>query len=140
MHKAHVPTAARGFTALAAALLLAACAATATRPEDVATRAQARWDAVTQGDFATAYQYLAPGYRSSVSSVQYQRSLLTQKVHWTGAKVIDSDCSDNTCKVSISLDFEVVKPVPGLNKYDGTQKISEDWILADGQWWYVPPD
>lgn len=140
MRKTLVPMAVRGMAALAATLLLAACAGTATRPEDVNTRAQARWDALTSGDFATAYQYLAPGYRSSVSSVQYQRELLTHKVRWTGARVIDSNCSDKTCKVSISLDFEVIKPVPGLNKYDGTQKISEDWILADGQWWYLPPD
>jgi hypothetical protein len=106
--------------------------------DDIAARAQARWDLLLSGDMHGAYQYLSPGYRSSVSSQAYQRKLLLQKVRWRGAKFIESDCSESLCKVQISLDYVLVAAVPGLPRYDGTQTVQEDWVKAAGQWWFVP--
>ena len=43
---------------LLAVMLLSACATTPASPGDIVKeRAQARWDALLNGDFATAYSY-----------------------------------------------------------------------------------
>ena len=53
-------------------LLLQACATTQTTESLIEARAMGRWDALLSDDLAGAYEYLSPGFRSSVSSLQYQ--------------------------------------------------------------------
>lgn len=124
--------------ALACALVMVACATVEPPISDVEERSRARWDAYLAGDFATVYGYLSPAMRSSVSSVQYQRSLLLKKVRYQSTEVLGSDCSGDVCKVSILLNFVVNQPVPGMAKYEGKQKIEENWVRTDGEWWFVP--
>ena len=58
----------------ACALLLVSGCATVVPDEDlVEQRAMARWNALLSDDLAGAYEYLSPAFRSSVTSVQYQR-------------------------------------------------------------------
>lgn len=131
-------TARRGWTGIALAALLAACATAPESQGDIASRAQARWDALLAEEFDVAYGFLSPGYRSSVSRSQYQRSILLQKVRWASADYRSSECDENRCTVTVSVDYLLVNPVPGLSRYRGTKEIEERWIRADGQWWYVP--
>ena len=123
---------------LVLASLLCACATTPVMPENISDRAQARWDTLLSGDLDGAYQYLSPGFRSSVSLDQYKRKIQTQRVMWTGAKYIDSECLDSSCKVKISLGYSLVGALPGVPRYDGTQQIEENWIKHNGKWWLVP--
>lgn len=120
-------------------LLLSACA-TSTGPEatSVEERATERWGALLSDDLAGAYEFLSPGYRSSVTSVQYQRSILLQRVQWTDAKVRGSECSDDTCEVSVLLSYKVLGGLPGVREFDGDKHIKESWIKADGVWYLVP--
>jgi hypothetical protein len=136
----YVPVVRRAMMWVAASLilLLTACATTGDVEQSVSERAMARWDALITGDHSAAYGYLSPAYRSSVSSVQYQRQILLQKVRWTGAELIDSNCLESTCKVRISLDFSLIGALPGVRRYNGSQEIEESWVKTDGQWWYVP--
>lgn len=120
------------------ALAVSACASIPAKEQGIPTRAQARWDALLTGDFQTAYGYLSPGYRSSVSLNDYQRKLLIQRVQWTGASYLQSDCLETTCKIRISLDYRITGALPGVRVYEGKRTITEDWIATDGQWWYVP--
>jgi hypothetical protein len=119
-------------------LLLSACASTARTENTVEKRATARWDALLSDDLAGAYEYLSPGFRSSVSSVQYQRSVLLKKVAWMGAQYIESVCAETTCKVKISLDYALYGGVPGVKSFEGTEMIEESWVLVDGVWYLVP--
>ena len=126
---------------LCSALLVAACATTeVTAPEStVKERAMARWDALLSGDLSSAYGYLSPATRSSVSSVQYQRSVLLQPVRWTKAEFIEESCEETTCKVMISVDFVIQGALPGVRSISETDVIEEAWLLTDGAWYYVPP-
>jgi len=119
-------------------LQLCSCATTPVMPESISDRAQARWDTLLSGDLEGAYQYLAPGYRSSVSVDQYTRQIQIQKVMWTDANYTDSECLESSCKVKISLDYSLLAALPGIPRYDGTQKIEENWIKHDETWWLVP--
>ena len=119
-------------------LLLSACATTAPTGDSIEKRAMDRWEALLSDDLAGAYEYLSPGFRSSVTSTQYQRSLLLKRVKWTDARYVESDCTETTCKVKISLDYAVYGVLPGVKSYKGTQTIQESWVLNEGQWYLVP--
>ena len=119
-------------------LALSACDRGDTPKDTIEERATARWEALLGGDLAGAYEFLSPGTRSSVSSIQYQRSILTQKVQWTGARYIKSECVESSCKVKISLDFALYGVLPGVRSYKGTKEIEESWVLVDGIWYLVP--
>ena len=119
-------------------VLLSACATTMSTENIIEERATARWETLLSGDLAGAYEYLSPGFRSSVPSLQYQRQLLLNKVKWTGAHYIESDCTETTCKVKISLDYTVYGAIPGVKSFDGTQEIEESWVKVNGTWYFVP--
>lgn len=127
-------------------LLLSACATSTVNTEAgssdpsslVEARAMARWDALLSGDLAAAYEYLSPGFRSSVSSLQYQRSILLKKVKWTSAEIIESKCEETICNVEILLGFTVYGALPGVSKFEDTEQIYETWVLVDGKWYLVP--
>lgn len=131
---------------LGSLLLLTACAtstvdsgAPGSDPSNsVEARAMARWDALLGGDLQAAYGYLTPGYRSSVDSLSYQRSILLKKVRWTGAEFVEAVCEEATCNVRISLDFTVSGAVPGVKSFEDSQVVDESWLLVDGTWYFVP--
>jgi hypothetical protein len=120
------------------ALLLSACATTVPKANDIEQRVTQRWNLVLSGDLAEAYEYLSPGYRSSVTSTQYQRAILLNKVKWTGVRYIESDCTETVCKVKISIDYTLYGALPGVKSFEGTQAVEESWVLSDGNWYFVP--
>ena len=121
-------------------LWLSSCASTVSTETLIEERAMARWNALFTGDIAAAYEYLSPGYRSSVSLMQYQRSILQRQVALTGANYTRSECSEITCKVMISLNYRVSGALPGVKHYEGAKGIEESWVKMDGLWYYVPKE
>ena len=127
--------------ALASGLVLLSACATSPRlspEESVKERAPARWELFFSGDLAGAYEYLSPGYRTSVSSLQYQRSVLIKRVAWTSAEYVSSECEETSCTVKFDLGYTISGAIPGVRSLKGTQKIEETWVLIDGQWYLVP--
>ena len=119
-------------------LLLSACATSMKSGGNIEKRAMGRWDALLSEDVEAAYEYLSPGYRSSVSLTQYHRSLLLSKVKWTAAKYIESDCEETVCNVKILLDFTVYGALPGVKSLESKQTIEESWVLVNSSWYLVP--
>ena len=119
-------------------LLLSACAAPIDKESQIEERVTARWNTLLSGDLAGAYGYLSPGYRSSVSSLQYQRSVLTRQLEYKSARYIGSECEDTTCNVTVFVTFTVYGAVPGVTSFDGSRNIEESWVLVDGNWYLVP--
>ena len=117
---------------------VSACAANPPADNVVAERAQARWDALLAGDYAAAYVYYSPGYRSSKSAVDLGMDIRTRKVKYRSAQYQDQSCEKDTCTVRVEVGYEVTKPVPGLNKWESKSIISEKWIKSDGEWWFLP--
>jgi hypothetical protein len=119
--------------------LITGCATMNVSPEEAVTlRAQERWDVLLADDLEAAYEYLTPGYRSSVSPKGYQRKLLLQPVQWTEAEVRETSCSESTCKVKISIKFTVYGAVPGRQKFDSRGFVDENWIRIDNEWFLAP--
>ena len=129
---------------LALILALAGLSACAATPGNQGTdrvipeRAQARWDALLAGDIETAYTYLSPGYRSTMSVVDYGISLSTRRVKWKSAEYLDHQCEEQRCAVSLKIGYSVAQPMPGVKAYESFNVRDETWIYTDGQWWHLP--
>ncbi len=124
--------------ALVYGLLLSACAGTEPKASSVQERATARWEAILSGDLGGAYEYLSPGYRSSVTSMQYQRAILLKRVQWTGAEYRESECTESVCDVRFLLQYRLAGALPGVGVFNGQMDIHESWIKVAGMWYVVP--
>lgn len=120
--------------------LLSACATSGSGPEKekIENRAQARWDALLAGDVETAYGYFSPGYRSSVSLIDYAVELRMRRVNWTSAAYKEHSCENKTCDVKFTVGYKIVRALPGVPTFESQSIVDERWIQIDGQWWYLP--
>jgi hypothetical protein len=124
---------------LCAVSLLSSCAAMGKKTESIEERVNGRWAALFANEIERAYGYLTPGYRSSVSLQQYQRSIENRKMKWTSADYIKSNCDENTCVVQVKVGFTLYGALPGVKAMNSSQYAHETWILVDGTWYMVPP-
>jgi len=119
---------------------LAACATTATDSSDreIPQRAQARWDALLGQDYAAAYAYTTPGYRSSTTLTDFEIEARSRRVRYTGAEYHEHHCERAACTVKISVEYAVVRPVAGVPEWKSTSMVEERWVYSDGEWWFLP--
>lgn len=101
--------------------------------EVVAKRFQSRWDALIKGDLDTAYTYLSPGARSTMSLELYKAKL--RPGLWNKVSLDSVDCKGWRCDIVYMLDY----------RYRDMKSIvtrqTEVWLESEGVWWYVPnPD
>ena len=95
----------------------------------VAKRAEARWQALIDGDLASAYAYLSPGTRSAMTYEQYKAR---HRVGFYRAVKIDSvDCATDVCTVKLMLTYDA-KELKGI-----VTPITEKWVVEEGQAWIV---
>ena len=120
--------------------LLSACATVApTEDEIIAERVQARWDALLAHDYATAYTYYSPAFRSQATATDLEIMIRMRRVKWVGAKYRSHTCDGDLCTVVIDLSYQLANPVPGVPSWGNVDRAKEQWIRVDGQWWFVPP-
>jgi hypothetical protein len=141
--------AARLAVAMALAAVLAACAATpgqpgpgqtapGQQPESLGESAQARWDALLEGDFGTAYGYLSPGSRSSISEIDYAVAFKLRKVQYDSARYMDHECEGDTCTVRMDMGYTLIAALRGVPEWKGKAVVEEKWVRIDGKWWFLP--
>lgn len=126
------------FVAVAAVFALAACAAGPHQPESPGERAQARWDALLSGDYATAYAYLSPGTRSAVTEMEYAVAFKMRRVHYDSARFLDQECEGETCTVRMNMGYTLTGVLRGVPNFKGKAVVSEKWVRIDGKWWFLP--
>jgi hypothetical protein len=97
----------------------------------VTARAKARWDALIKPDLASAYTFLRPASRATMSFDQYKAK---HKVGMYRAVTIDSvDCEAERCTVNLKLTYD-------YQRFKGmVTPLSERWIITQGQAWFVEP-
>lgn len=126
------------FLAMAAVLLLAACAGVTqldqnTAPEEkqkvVAARAEARWQLLIKGDVESAYAFLSPGSKATTSLALYKGRI--KPGSWRKAKADKVTCEGEICSATIQITYDT----PRLKGIE-TQLI-ESWIIENGTAWYV---
>jgi hypothetical protein len=102
-------------------------------------RALNRWNLIIAGDFARAYDYLSPGYRSTRERQDYVTVMNQRPIRWSKANVFDEACeSADACTVKVQLDFQIEMPVAGVGKVDSLSVVDEKWLRVDGSWYMLP--
>jgi len=126
---------------LVVAALLGGCAGgaglgglTADAPADVkreavAARAKARWEALINKDLDGAYAFLSPGSKATMPLDLYKAK---HKVGMYRAVKVDAvECDGDACKVNLSLTYD-------YRRFKGiTTPLVENWIISQGQAWFV---
>jgi len=113
-------------------VVLAGCATVAQGPAPEAVvkdRAQARWNALVQGDVKTAYEYYGPGTRQTLSLADYAAGIKIG--FWKSVAVDKVECaSADRCEVWTTIEYE----------HHGMRVKSpsrETWIKEGSDWWLV---
>lgn len=122
------------------AVLLSACATdpVAHRDAVVAERAQARWDALLAKEFATAYGYAAPGYRSATTATDFEIEFRSRRMTYDSAEYRSHRCEEKVCTVSMWVAYTVPRPAQGVPEWKSQSMIEERWIEIGGEWWFSP--
>ena len=108
-------------------------------PEDrVARRGRERWDYIAAGEYDLAYQYLSPGYQVKITRNEYILRLAGQRVRWDDADFKEVECEPEMCGATWVIHWSYNIPVRGAGVYNGDKTTLERWILADGEWYFVP--
>ncbi|MFT5140214.1 MAG: hypothetical protein ACI9H8_001020 [Lysobacterales bacterium] len=123
---------------LLAAVLLVACTSTPVKNNGLEFRAQSRWDAMLANDFAKAYSYSSPGYRSSVSERDFEIEFRLRKVFYTSSQYLDHVCEGDACTVRMTVGYTVVGALRGVAEWKSKTPVEEKWVHIDGQWWFYP--
>jgi hypothetical protein len=122
----------RQFAAVVLTALVAACATSVpSRPpeEVVKDRAQARWNALVQGDVKAAYEYFSPGSRATMSLTDFASGI--KLGFWKVVTVDKVECgSPDRCEVSTTIEYEF----RGSRVKTPTR---ETWVRDGADWWYL---
>lgn len=126
---------ARAVVAGSAVVVLFGCAtlgpnsAPEAKQAAVTERAKARWNAELKGDLDASYTFLSPATRQVVSLATYKTR--GQATRLKAAEVESVKCEGAACRVRVlvTYDHRLMKGI--------TTPIEEDWIIEDGQAWYV---
>lgn len=97
----------------------------------VRERANARWQALIRRDYASAYGFLSPASRSSISQPAYKARF--EPAEYRAATVEKVDCASEVCKVKVQLTFDL----PAAKGRGLVVSLDEDWIIDQGQAWFV---
>jgi len=119
-----------------AAVFAAACASigAGSRPaeEIVLERAQARWNALVERDWNTAYPYITPAYRAIVPLKRYGNQF-TGPLQWESAKAHSATCEGARCTVRVEISFRTL--LPGHTDRLSSTFVDEVWVLEEGTWY-----
>lgn len=122
---------------------LAGCAGSQRMSEEsqaqLLERAEARWLALVERDWGTAYSYTSPAYREIFSKSMYERKF-SYMVEWelTSVDFVHYDARAAVASVAIGVMSRPVKQTSAASVAIGTvpTRFVEQWILVDGKWWY----
>lgn len=124
--------------------LLALTACSVFQPKDdatvVAERSQARMNALKEGDFKGAYEFMSPGYRSTNTLEHFKANYAGGVVRLESASVSDIQCEQDACVVQVEASYYYRGKQQALKggKPLLLDRVNEErWIKTDGQWWYV---
>lgn len=126
---------------IVAAVVAAGCATTsgelapnapaALKEKVVAERANARWQALIERDYAKAYTFFSPASRETTPLARYREQI--QAIEYRAVKIDKVECVEAVCKVKLTLTYDF----PPAKARGVVTPLDEDWIIDKGQAWFV---
>jgi hypothetical protein len=130
--------------ALICSLWLAGCAGSGTQPGAaqgdatgiLAQRALARWEALMDGDFASAYALESPGYREA-TPLRLYASRFGSQLRWDQVEVLEvlPDPEGDAATVRLLVEYTAMDPTGGV--LQSQRPVAERWIRTGGEWWHI---
>ena len=99
----------------------------------VKERVTARWAALIRGDVDSAYGFLSPTSRETVSLAAYRAR--SGSAQWRAAAIESITCEVEACKVELRVTYDY--PVQGRMMQGIQTSMSETWVLDKGAAWLV---
>ncbi|MCP5147997.1 MAG: hypothetical protein H6991_11820 [Pseudomonadales bacterium] len=102
-------------------------------------RVEQRWEALVARDYAAAYAFSTPVYRSVFPKDLYvlQFSYAVER-QLTGVEVLNYDAAAAVASVAVRVMSKPVKLTSTASQAVGAVPVTihERWMLIDGEWWY----
>ncbi|MCB1848963.1 MAG: hypothetical protein KDI04_16755 [Halieaceae bacterium] len=102
-------------------------------------RVEQRWQALVARDYAAAYAFSTPVYRSVFPKDLYvlQFSYAVER-QLTGVEVLNYDAAAAVASVAVRVMSKPVKLTSTASQAVGAVPVTihERWMLIDGEWWY----
>lgn len=127
--------------AAAAALALAGCGMLVKKDEDasvIKAKSVQRWDYLIAKQADKAYDFLSPGYRTTITRENYAAGMNNRPVTWENVQFVDQQCEPEVCTVHLKLKYKVAVNLHGVRRIQGDSPVSERWIKESGRWYYLP--
>ncbi len=107
----------------------------------VRQRSDQHWQAMVDGKYEDAYQFLAPSFRAVQSYKSYTSRFVNTA--WTGGTAVRVECNDerDKCVATVRIDSKVFLPGMKMGDKQGsslTTYVEENWIKQGGNWWLFP--
>lgn len=107
----------------------------ATSPDRVRERVTAYWQSFVNGDYATAYSFLDPYFRSAISLNRYLQQMGRVKYH--SFKLGDIHVEGNIATVAVTIEasvppFKVAGETVSREKEE--MSFTETWLWIDREW------
>ena len=104
----------------------------------VIQRADDRWQSLIAWDMEKAYGYLSPGPRERMPLSVYMKKNAVAPMEYTGAVVKNTQCENQVCTLKVQISYLYQGSVSAARGQEMSSTITENWIMADGNWFYVP--
>ncbi|MCP4433564.1 MAG: hypothetical protein GY806_21510 [Gammaproteobacteria bacterium] len=101
-------------------------------------RAEDRWQALIAWDMEKAYAYLSPGTREAMPLPVYMKKQAVSPFQMTDAVVKNTQCGEQVCTLKMELRYIYNGTVAAMRGQEDITRITEKWIEADGNWFYMP--
>ncbi|MBS0571400.1 MAG: hypothetical protein JSS28_12375 [Proteobacteria bacterium] len=125
----------------AAALAVAGCAGMVRKDEDASVireKAVQRWDYLIAKKADKAYDFLSPGYRTTITRENYAAGMNNRPVTWEAVQFADQNCDADLCTVHLKLKYKVLVNLHGIRNIQGDSPLTERWIKESGRWYFLP--
>lgn len=97
-------------------------------------RVEARWAALINGDFATAYEFSTPSFRAKYTATEYA-SFFGSHVQWHFASVKEVRY-DREDQAGVIVDLTLTVPLAGAESFKTTVPTPENWSYIEGKWYF----
>lgn len=104
----------------------------------VIQRAEGRWQSLIAWDMEKSYSYLSPGTRQRMPLSVYMKKKALAPMQYTGAVVKNTQCENQVCTLKVQISYLYQGTVSAAQGQEMSSTITENWIMADGNWFYVP--
>ena len=124
-------------------LVMVACSAPAqlsdTEKSVLIQRVSERWRCLERNDYACAYEYLSPAFRTVFSREMYVNRYFSQQDRvLTGVKLVAYDRDAAVASVRVGVMSRPLKDTSSASRAIAVTPLTlnEAWLWEGGKWWY----